>query len=273
MAAMIHESFDRLTEAVIDPEKVYGKREKQCDACVLTFSRKAEKDALKAFLCEKLAEIGCVNGNIPIHALVHGGRKVAFYRSPVSAAGAGCCLEEARCLTGASKYVLFGSCGSLDREIPAGMLIVPTEAYRDEGLSYHYAPARDYIAVRNAGRVSAFLRAAGIPYVCGRTWTTDAIFRETRGALERRRHEGCVAVEMECAGLQAVCDFRGLDFYPFLIAGDLLDAGEWERRILGREAEAERQLACMRIALEMAAWLQEPGGEGSGPGDGVPRER
>ncbi len=252
---MIHESFDNLTEAIIDPEKVYGKREQLCDACVLTYSRNAEKFALKTWPCETLAEIGCINGNIPIHGLKMNSQKLAFYRSPVGAAGAGSCLEEARCLLGVTRFVVFGSCGCLDREIEAGTLLTPTEAYRDEGLSYHYAPARDYIAVRGADTVATFLHEKGLPFVKGRTWTTDAIFRETRGAVERRRREGCISVEMECAGLQAVCDFRGMELYCFLIAGDLLDAGEWDRRILGRRPEKDHQRACMRLALEMAAWL------------------
>lgn len=46
--------------------------------------------------------------------------------------------------------------------------------------------------------------------------------------MEKRKSEGCIAVEMECAGVQAVCDFRGLELYNFLFSGDLLDAPEWE---------------------------------------------
>ena len=46
-----------------------------------------------------------------------------------------------------------------------------------------------------------------------------------------------VAVEMECAGMQAVCDFRGLDLYYYLISGDLLDCEEWDMRILGDDEE------------------------------------
>ena len=78
--------------------------------------------------------------------------------------------------------------------------MVPTAAYRDEGTSYHYAPAADWIAVKNAGTVAAFMEEVGLPYVLGKTWTTDAFYRETRGNFERRKADGCVSVEMECAG-------------------------------------------------------------------------
>lgn len=33
------------------------------------------------------------------------------------------------------------------------------------------------------------------------------------------KEDGCISVEMECSALQAMCDFRGLNFYataPFL---------------------------------------------------------
>lgn len=47
--------------------------------------------------------------------------------------------------------------------------------------------------------------------VMAKVWTTDAIYRETTAKLEARKKEGCVAVEMELAGVQAVCDFYEWD--------------------------------------------------------------
>ena len=46
--------------------------------------------------------------------------------------------------------------------------MVPTEAYRDEGTSYHYAPASDYITVKNSEKVAEFMELAGLPYVKGK---------------------------------------------------------------------------------------------------------
>ena len=96
------------------------------------------------------------------------------------------------------------------------------------------------------------LQRLDLPHVSGRVWTTDALFRETRRNMERRRNEGCIAVDMECAGLQAVCDFRGYEYYTFFYSGDLLDAPEWEQRILCSDAETEHQLRNFMVALEIA---------------------
>lgn len=64
-----------------------------------------------------------------------------------------------------------------------------------------------------------------------------------------------MAVEMECAGAQAVCDFHGMELYYFLISGDLLDGEEWDARILGNEQEMDTQVRSFYIALEMALQL------------------
>ena len=62
-------------------------------------------------------------------------------------------------------------------------------------------------------------------------------------------------MEMECAGVQAVCDFRGLELYTFLFSGDLLDAPEWDKRLLGGEEELDHQLKKFFIALELALMI------------------
>lgn len=62
------------------------------------------------------------------------------------------------------------------------------------------------------------LKQYGLPYVIGKTWTTDAIYRETRRVLEARKRQGCLAVEMECAAAYAVAQFRKIPILQFLYA-------------------------------------------------------
>ncbi|HWQ58833.1 MAG TPA: nucleoside phosphorylase, partial [Clostridia bacterium] len=205
--------------------------------------------------CERVAQLGCINGLLPVYALDHKGKKIAFYMSFVGATGAGTCIEEVNCLVGTTKFVMFGSSGSLRPDIAAGKLVVPAEAYRDEGMSYHYAPPSEYIRIRNADRVADFLEGRGIPHVKGRVWTTDGVYRETAGKAAARRSEGCLAVEMECAGVQAVCDYRGWEYYDFLFAGDLLEEEGWDARILGNDEEIDHQMRYFLLALEFAATL------------------
>jgi nucleoside phosphorylase len=46
---------------------------------------------------------------------------------------------------------------------------------------------------------------------------------ETRELVRRRKADGCIAVEMELAGVQAVCNYHGLELYDFLVTGDVVD--------------------------------------------------
>jgi uridine phosphorylase len=78
--------------------------------------------------------------------------------------------------------------------------------------------------------IVAELDARGIPHEQGRTWTTDGLFRETRGKVERRVQEGCLTVEMEAAALFAVAAFRGVTLGQLLYCGDDMSAPEWDYR-------------------------------------------
>jgi len=126
------------------------------------------------------------------------------------------------------------------------------------GLSYHYAPASDYIKMPNADIIASFMKENGIPYVLGKTRTTDAIFRETRRDFEKRKADGCISVEMESAWLQAVCDFRGLELYTFFTSGDLLDAQKWDtRQEFDVFKNSQHDVCHLDIALELARYISE----------------
>ena len=54
------------------------------------------------------------------------------------------------------------------------------------------------------------------------------MLRETAGLVNKRKAEGCLAVDMELAGVEALCDFYDLELYDFLEAGDVLEEGGYE---------------------------------------------
>ncbi len=224
---MITDSFDIGSEPIITPASFYGEREKICDIAIGTFSRKIYPAVLERFPNEQVGEIRSANRIIPVYLLNIGSKSAIFYLSELGSALAATQAIEINALTGADKFILFGSAGSLDSEKTTGRYVIPTEAYRDEGMSYHYAPPADHITIKNAETVEKICIENGYPYVKGRVWTTDAIFRETSYLVNKRKDEGCIAVEMELAGVQAVCDFYGFELYYFLVTGDVLDADNY----------------------------------------------
>ena len=245
---IIHE-FDNETPSMIDLAAFYGERKHLVDKCLILFSKEIYDHLLKAFDCALIGHIGACNGNIPIHRFLLDGEPVAFYLSPIGSALASGSCYEVHWQTGAVKFVMFGSCGSLDGELTRGKYIVPTAAYRGEGASYFYAPPTDYMEVKNAHKVAAVLDQLGAPYMKGRVWTTDSMLRETVGLVRKRKAEGCVAVEMELSGVQALCDFYGLELYVFLEAGDVLAESGYDA---GGLEDANHDLNKLYLALELA---------------------
>ena len=148
--------------------------------------------------------------------------------------------------------IIFGSCGALDGEATSGKYIIPTQAYRDEGMSYHYAKPSDYMDIKNSDKLARIFEKLDLPYVQGRIWTTDAPYRETKTACEERKKDGCIAVEMELAGIQAVCDFYGIELYSFIVSGDVLDG---EKYIPDGLSEANHSLDKFFIALKVWEYI------------------
>ena len=80
-----------------------------------------------------------------------------------------------------------------------------------------------------------------MPYIECATWSTDGFYRETREMVEYRGAEGCLAVEMECAAMEAIAQFRGKIFGQLLYSGDLLagsgpyDDRDWYNHFSARE--------------------------------------
>ncbi len=249
---MITDSFDNQTKTLVRLEDFYGEQGRFAERCLLVFSPRLQDELLRLYPCREIGAIVSVNGETPIWCFDLDGRPLAFYLSPVGSTLAAQFCIEANWVCGATRFVLFGSAGSLDAGKTAGRYVLPTEAYRDEGMSYHYAPPADYIAVPGHETIAALFRERGVPYVEGRVWTTDAFLRETAGQVARRRAEGCLAVEMEIAGVQAVCDFHGFSLFAFLETGDSFSDEGYSPDGL---QEANHNTDKLRLALEIARRL------------------
>ena len=225
------------------------------DTVIVTFSGQLIDALRERGLIEPLHReltVGSAAYKSPIFHIVD--TTIGVVLSGVGAPMIAAMLEEMAELFPVRRFIVFGSCGALT-ELPEGHIIVPTHACRDEGTSYLYASPASYIPIRNAAKLAQLFDELGIAYVLGKTWTTDAFYRETQHNRDRRVAEGCLCVEMECSAAQAVCDFRGLELYQFVYAADSLN-GTWARRILG-DLEMDARLQYFAVAREIARRLQE----------------
>mgnify|MGYP000010725885 FL=1 len=219
--------------ALFTPFDTTKKIEDFPEICVSTFSENIIQKFASLKSVEKIAELYTANGALPVYKTYYKNQDIAFYLSRVGAPACVAGFEEVVAM-GAKKFVMFGSCGVLDDEKVKDNMIIPVSAVRDEGTSYHYiAPSEEIKASEHSIRIlQNVLEFCGYFYVKGKTWTSDAIYRETIPAIEERRQEGCLAVEMECASMLAVSQYRQVPFIQFLYGADSLSSEKWEIRDL-----------------------------------------
>lgn len=221
---------DFASEAKIEPSRVIKPRDVP-EHCVISFFREVNE----TIVAEKRGEVVVPNrwedGGHPIYEIEHLGKRLAFFHPGVGAPLAAGLLEEAIAF-GCRKFVVCGGCGALDKSLTVGKLILVESAVRDEGVSYHYIqPGREIkTQPRALNALRSTLTRRGIPFVSGKTWTTDAPYRETQSMIDARRAEGCLTVEMEAASLLAVAQFRDVLLGQILYSGDDLSGDSWDTR-------------------------------------------
>lgn len=159
------------------------------------------------------------------------GEEIAVLQPGVGAPLAVGMLEEAIQL-GARFAIACGGCGVLDDHVDVGHPFIISSAVRDEGTSFHYLePSREAFPHPDAVRVlEDTLQENGVAYNLSKSWTTDAIYRETVNRRAARLAEGCEVVEMEASAFFAAAQFRGIKFGQILYGGDLVKPEGWDGR-------------------------------------------
>ncbi len=240
--------FDPSPEAIIEPARVIRRRDVPARAVLCYFQDVIDRVVADAG-GRRVARLRSEIGDNPVYEIPWGDDRVAVVHPGVGAPLAAGFLEELIAL-GCRSFVAAGGAGVLVPELALGHVIVPTAAIRDEGTSYHYLPPGREVAPDDAAvaAIVSTLERNGVPYVTGRTWTTDALYRETRARAARRVKEGCLCVEMEAAACFAVAAFRGVRFGQLLYAGDDLSGEAWDGREWAAHASGRELL--FRLAVE-----------------------
>ena len=236
--------FDTERKAVISASQFLEK--KLPEKCVITFFRKELEELAKEKKFEVLEYLHSEILDIPIYKL---SKNVCITMPFATAPGAAGTIEELRAM-GCEKFVICGGTGCLEN-IALGKVIIPTSAVRDEGTSYHYIPPAREIECDGAAEETAerVLGRLGIPYITGKTWTTDAFYRETAGMIELRKKEGCITVEMEVAAFFAVAKYYDLHLVQLLYAGDDISKDEWNSRNWNKQWNVRKNLIDTAIKI------------------------
>lgn len=229
----IFNNFCKDKNAFINPADVLKPLPSFPEICVTTFSQKIIAEFIEQNNAKVIANLISANGIVPVYEIRYNNMSVGLFLSRVGASACVVGLEEIIAL-GAKKIIQFGSCGILNQSNAENKIIIPTSAIRDEGTSYHYIEKSDEIIADKSSieTVTQCLNEHNIPYVLGKIWTSDAIYRETTSLIKKRKEQGCIAVDMECSASLAVAQFRNIPIIQFLFGADNLDSDTWEQRDL-----------------------------------------
>lgn len=218
------------------------------EKCVFAFLGGEMIDAYAKLTDAKiLGEFSTITKDYPIYQMIYEDEPMVFVAAPLGSSAAAQFLDWL-IGHGVNKVISAGSCGVL-RPILENELLIPTAALRAEGTSYHYIRPSRWIMLNPYAieAIETTLCKHRISYERVKTWTTDGFYRETKEMVKYRLAEGCDCVEMECAALAAVAEFRSIIFGQLLYSADSLANLElYDERDWGKGAKQP----ALRLAIE-----------------------
>lgn len=178
-------------------------------------------------VCSKALGARLVPWNPNISVGRAGKHPVAVVRTTIGAPAAAIDLEESIAL-GARTFIVFGTCGSLQRDLYIGQTVLPISAVSDEGTSRHYAGRpTSRPNPRLVHRLRTACRQRSLPVREGPVWTTDAVYQEGRSRIRALARRGVLGVEMECSALFTVARYRRAAIAALLVVSDEVGGGAW----------------------------------------------
>lgn len=240
--------------ALIEPSRRFAETILPASVVMACFPEAVKRWEASPWVRRRHQRPGSAIGPSSVLELSLEGQRVGLCSPGVGGPLAAVAVEELVAL-GARTLVLCGGAGGLQPGNRLGQVVLVDRALRDEGASHHYLEAARWVETEPRLLQAAHreLQARGVEVQVGATWTTDALYRETPDRLQRRRQQGCLTVEMECASALAVARFRGVGLLPLLFCGDDLSTERWAFR-QWTEAQSHQD-RLVGLALELAGRL------------------
>lgn len=208
------------------------------------------------------------------YTLKNRGRKYSLV-GPAMGAPAAVYVLERLVANGVGNVIVLGLCGSISPRVKIGDIVAPDWGLINEGTSRQYVPnAKRSAATQNAlAAVRKAMAESGKSYHLGTVWTTDAVFRETRGKIKEFGGRGILAVEMEISALFTVAHYRGVEVGALLVVSDELFDLRWRPGFTRPRFLASCRHAC-HLALSAAEKLAaRPGRQRKGVHEGEAQGR
>lgn len=185
--------------------------------------------------------------------------KIITLAGPAMGAPVAAMVLEILIAFGASQIIGLGSCGSLNKKIRVGHLVIPEGAFSEEGTSSHY-PLKGR-TIKPSPRIFHGLKLScqnqGQIWASGKVWTTDAPFREIPQKIKRFQQKQALAVEMELSAFLKVGNFYGVEVGALLVISDELFASQWNSGY-NKKIYKETFLKAVEIIFNLFSRLPPP---------------
>jgi len=125
--------------------------------------------------------------------------------------------------------IRIGSCGSLSDDIKIGDLIVIDSALCGDGVTPYYVDDKNFQPESDkalSDDLYDIAKASGFNTHRGKTWSTDAILRETREHVGKAVDQGCVAVDMVTSVFLTICQQYKIPATVIMAVSDHIISGE-----------------------------------------------
>ena len=118
-------------------------------------------------------------------------------------------LAEQLFASGCKMLISITSAGIISQPLNNERFVLIDTTLRDEGTSYHYLPPDEISDIQPDlfDKLKPIIQNKALSICMGRSWTTDAPYRETQTSIDAAKKAGAICVEMEASALYAFAKF------------------------------------------------------------------
>ena len=188
-----------------------------------------------------------------MYHFIHRGIKFGIVGNAVGASFAVLVAEE-MFASGCELLISITSAGQIVTKGHPPYFVLIEKALRDEGTNHHYLPPAPFSTInpKLMDCLGDVFENSQPPVFLGATWTTDAPFRETEGAINYSTSLGILGVEMEASALYAFAEAKR---HPVICFAHITNQmGNVENDF--EKGEAQGSLDAIEVISQAAeAWL------------------
>jgi len=179
------------------------------------------------------------------------GVEIGIGRFWIGAPAAAFILEEAIACDAKTIFEV-GLSGGIQTFLQPSDIIIVTEAIRDEGTSHHYLPPEVKVesSARLRDKLIMYLNKKKIKHFIGPVWSTDGVYRETRGKFRKFKNTDVLAVNMETSAVFTVAKYRNVEAASAQVISDVLTENGW-LQAFGHQSVRENTEVLLKAVLEV----------------------